>query len=292
MEPGIYEQDKLPDEQYHALPYASKSRIWKIHGAPANLNCQQMKAYIDYQPTEAYALDFGRAFDDAMSNLENFKTRYIVGPTKTAYTKAWCVEKVKQADKILITEEDYLAIPNMIESIRQHPVAGPLLFGQGRWQVSIIWDDSRTGIRCKGRIDRVTKWINPELKIERVAHVDVKTARTADPTLFNYDARKYGYHVQAAHYCDGTQVLRPGYPRDFVFVVVEKEPLAFDPMLHRVEVFAVNEYDLETALRVRDDLLEQWGQIQAGTWKPAAAAPHRLWLPKPLEDEYGDKKHV
>lgn len=291
MEPGIYEQDVLPDEAYHALPYASKSMLWKLHSAPANLTLEQLRKYITHQPAEAYQLDYGRAFDDALSNLKNFKDRYIIGPTKTAYTKAWVEQKAQNAGKVLITETDYLAIPNMIESIRNHPVAGPLIFGQGRWQVSIIWDDERTGVRCKGRIDRVTKWINPQLKIERVAHVDVKTARTADPTLFNYDARKYGYHVQAAHYSDGTQRLRPGHHRDFVFVVVEKEPLDFDPLLHRVEVFTVDEYDLETALRVRDALLEQWSAVQSGAWKPQPSNPHRLWLPKPLEEEYGDK-HV
>lgn len=285
MEPGIY--NDLPDEEYHALPYASKSRLWKLRSCPEVLTeAQEVKAWLDNEDEPSYALRFGRFFDDAMCYPDSVKTKYGVGPINEKTGKSYGGDTKKfmdaeaESDKPLIALEDWHKCGKMIESIRRHPVAEPLCFGSGRWQVSLVWDDPISGVRCKGRIDRVTEWVNPAMGQTRVAHVDIKTARDVTPNIFNFDARHRGYYLQAAHYLDGTiQVTGEDRPRDFVFVVVGKEPIP-GTELHDVKVFSyslTHDAAVQEALRVRDDLLRQWAELESGKWTPRKRV-HELYM--------------
>jgi len=286
-DPGIYHD--VPDGEYHAWPYASKSQLWRIHEMPGNLaTVEQARAWLAHK-ADSYALVFGRAFDDYVCcpDVGVWAARYAVGPTKTPDTKAWLKTQQDAPNVALLTEDDYAAIPKMVESMLMHPVVGPLFTGEGVWQASIVWDDPATGTRCKGRVDRWATWRGTDNGPTRPVHVDIKTTRNADPRVFPYDAKRFGYHVQAAHYLDGADVIRHA-ARDFVFVAVDKKPMPECPEYHRVELFRYVEPDIEAALRIRDELLIEWRQIQDGTWKPTRQHAHRLWVPQAQEKEYGD----
>lgn len=298
VEPGIHLD--MPDEQYHALEYASKSKLWRLRNKPDNLSSvEEVRQWVNYPVEGKYALAFGRLFDDIMSNPDNpglIREKYDEGPVNQKTGKGYGGDtKTFQAaqsesEKTLIVPEDFTLAANMVESLRHHPIAGPLVFGKGSWQVSMVWDDPASGVRCKGRVDRITEWVNPRERVRRVAHIDIKTARSVDKAIFDYDAKKLGYGLQAAHYLDGTQAVRPGNShRDFVFVVVCKSELEAMPGRHEVIVCDYQAHHLETWLRVRDELLREWAEVERGTWKPRMDCVHELHNPYAIEHEYGDR---
>lgn len=88
----------------------------------------------------------------------------------------------------------------MADTIRQHPLAGPLFApGTGVAEQSIFWTDPATGIRCRVRPD----WLKQLPGLTLV--VDYKTCRDASPDAVSKAIRDHGYHQQDALYTDGIE---------------------------------------------------------------------------------------
>ena len=81
----------------------------------------------------------------------------------------------------------------------------------GPVEVSILWNDPATDLRCKARIDKV---VSDNLL------VDMKTSR--DAADFEKAVLNYGYDRQAAFYLDGWRAVT-GHFAQFAFAVVESE---------------------------------------------------------------------
>lgn len=292
LEPGIY--DAVADNDYFALPYASKSKLWKLRDRYETLNREEWLAYMNESDEEAYALTFGRFFDDIISsqgNREFIAERYApYSDHKSACKAYWKAQS--EADKVLVLEADWQRAADMCDSIMRHPVAGPLLSGRGFWQTTLVWDEPNTGVRCKGRVDRRTEWTNPITRLPRPCHIDIKTAKSADPAIFNKDARFRGYFLQAAHYLDGTNCATgKERARDFVFLVVEKDPIKSKSVKgrHDVRLFSYSlgdgDPEMEGALRLRDELLREFASLQSPDWKPTTPI-HKLHMPWGMEADH------
>ena len=292
IEPGIY--NDIPDAEYHSWELASKSRLWKLRDRYETFTREEWLAHLADQPEPSYDLVFGRFFDDLVSwqgDRERIESVYAPYDAHKTACKAYFTAQ-ESADKVLILADDFARAANMLDSINRHPLAAELMHNPGRWQTSIVWDDERTGVRCKGRIDRVTTWHNPDTHTKRRVHVDVKTTKSAIPAVFNTDARNRGYWLQAAHYIDGTRtVTGERGARDFAFLVVEKDPIKSGAVhdRHDVKVFHYamdgSTPDLEDALRIRDSLLEFYHAIHQPDWKPTRTL-HRLSMPYQQERDH------
>ena len=77
----------------------------------------------------------------------------------------------------------------------------------GKKEVAMVWEDSLSSVRCKGKVDI----------LNGNTIVDIKTTQDASFEAFRRSAYKYGYNRQAAFYLDGFGA------KEFVFIVIEKK---------------------------------------------------------------------
>lgn len=206
----------------HIAPAAYHERIQGVASKSAldivGRSAAHYKRWLDGAADEPTpALLFGAAFHCAMFEPDRFANDYAIQPNfgdcrfkeAKAERERW---RASNDGKTPIDPDDGAAIAGMIASIRRHPKAGPLL-ASGTPELTMLWTDPETGLRCKGRAD----FFAPQFRTV----IDVKTTEDARPPAFAKSVANYGYHRQAAFYTNGFQAV--GAPLDlFVFVAVEK----------------------------------------------------------------------
>jgi exodeoxyribonuclease VIII len=201
----------------------------------------------------------GHAFHEFVLEPEVFAGHYVVPPKVDRRTKAgkdtWAEWEANNAGKALLEKGEADDYERMRASIMAHPTARELLAGKGFNEVSLIWPDEKTGLACKGRIDRITQfggysWI-----------VDLKTSKDAAENSFKWDASRYGYHRASAWYRRGLAVVKPGPLRRACYVVVEKEP-PFAVAVHEADERALEQGDREMTA-----WLDQYAEcLESGEW--------------------------
>lgn len=95
-------------------------------------------------------------------------------------------------DKEIVTEAEYDMMCGMAAALMLNQAAKELL-SNGVAEVSCVWVDESTGLRCKCRID----WLD----VPRGLFCDLKT--TQDASDFERSIVKFGYHRQMAFYGRG-----------------------------------------------------------------------------------------
>lgn len=218
--PGIYEDIDFAD--YLSWDCVNNSSLASLNRSPAHY-----RAYKTADThTESAALAFGTLSHTGILEPLQIAERYVVMPAfetmltgdyqKPKATKEY-KEKVQQfeevnAGKEIVSRDWFDKLLGINKSLAANQRASDYFHGSGQTEVSIVWDDPATGIRCKGRIDKVN---DPAGLL-----VDLKT--TQDAGNFPKAIANYGYDRQAAFYLDGFAVLTGKHYR-FVIVAVEKE---------------------------------------------------------------------
>jgi hypothetical protein len=116
------------------------------------------------------------------------------------------------AGKEIVSPAEYRQMMALVKSIDKDPVARRLFSEVGPVEVSLVWDDPDTGIRCKGRFDKVGPGYAADLKT------------TIDLATFPKSIANYAYHRQQAYYRHGWAVLNGGELLDCWLVAAEKSP--------------------------------------------------------------------
>jgi hypothetical protein len=163
----------------------------------------------------------------------------------------------------LVLDGKLSQVARMNEALRNHPFAMTPFSHGGDPEVTLVWTDQETGIRCRARLD----WRPPE---GYAFFADYKTTVSLREEDLERAIERYRYHVRAAHYVDGIRAC--GLHPDPVYVIVFQEK---DPP-YEVEVVEIDEESLA------------WGRIelawaralfaqceQTGVWPPAGA--FRKW---------------
>jgi hypothetical protein len=202
----------LSNEDYHQAPGISKSQLDRA-----------AKGFLAWRhPAEisSAALNFGTAFHLAILEPHLFSEQVAVTPEgidrRTKLGKEqWAAFQVEAEGKILLSPSEAEDLEAMKSRVLRHPKAKQLIPVPGRAEVSVFWEDSRTGLKCKARPDFVT---------ESGVLVDLKTTQDASPSGFARACAKFRYHVQAAWYSNGWQIASGETPKAFVFIAVEKTP--------------------------------------------------------------------
>lgn len=212
LPPGIYED--LSEAEYFALPYASNSRLTLLKRSPAHL-----RADIDNPTAPTDSQKLGTAAHRAILEPAVFEAHYTVGGSCAAELKSgarkgepcgvtgsaryggqWYCGKHPQdgePDAVdVLSYEDYRACLGMRDNMRAHPRIRRLLEADGRNELTIIWDDVETGVRCKARVDRLVTSFGGVV-------LDVKTTQDARPDEFERAVFKWGYFRQLGFYQDG-----------------------------------------------------------------------------------------
>jgi len=107
--------------------------------------------------------------------------------------KAWDVFADSNPESVKLLSSEYDTVTGMLASVQGHSEAMQLL--SGIRQKFILWE--MAGRKCGGTPDVFT-----ETKV-----VELKSARSAHPDKFMWDARKIGYHAQLAWYHNALKIL-------------------------------------------------------------------------------------
>ena len=205
----------MTEKEYRAHPAVSRSELWVIHESP-----EKFKYFKENPPSPSNALIFGQFIHKMVLQPETLYEDFAVVPAvdrRTAAGKAAYAEFAEQAfGKTIVTEADALLASEMRAAVTANPIAAPLLDGEKERE--FFWVDEDTGEECKCRVDVLTT-----LEDGRVAVVDYKSTKSANPDVFNNEIYRYGYHFQAAMYTEGVMhVLELAERPTFILIAQEK----------------------------------------------------------------------
>lgn len=281
-EPGIYPNVSM--DEYFAWDAVSASLLKAMDKAPCFA-----KAYMDGLVESSDALEFGRAAHTMAFERGRFDEQYLVagqceaelGTGKRKGQRCLNAGKVfrhgawycgqhdtdavfpDEAEHLsVISREDYDAIQGMARALRENAEAADILAGRGMNEVSIVWTEPDfPGLTFKARIDRWTDWHGWP------THADLKNVADASERGFLFAVKKFGYHIQGAHYLSGANHApvkgKKATPaqRKFVFIAQEKKPP------YAVGVWPLGPTTLAYAERQRRRLIRRYIEcLQADHW--------------------------
>lgn len=165
------------------------------------------------------------------------------------YCKDWRTDE-EEAGKVVVTSDELAKLKAINASVHSNPRARKLL-ASGKSEQSLFQEDSHGTLR-KIRID----WL-PE---KASCIVDLKTTVSAHPDEWVKQAVNLGFH-RRAYYYPSTLKLAGDERKDFVFLVVEKEP----PFI--CAVYTMENMLLEAGrMEVLRDLAVYRECVETGVW--------------------------
>lgn len=267
MKPGIY--SGLSFEQYLSIEAVNKSSLDDARLSPAHYFARHIDP--NREPRKATRpMKLGTDIHAAILEPERFARDYIVIPADAPKrpTKAqleakkpsdetveliewWRQFDEKATGKTQISAEDFDTCSKIQKVFRSHPACRELLKPGGKSEITLVWIDPETGVKCKARLD----WMPVAGYL-----LDVKSVECAHEEDFGRKAYDYDWHVQAAWYLDGWKVLT-GDDRIFVFAAIEKTA-PFAPAF-----FHATEEDVSRGRRKYRPILRKLAAaLQSGDW--------------------------
>lgn len=246
LEKGRYDDISLEDYHRQIKGY-SKSSLDIID-----------KSYSHYlsavlEPREATpAMAFGSAFHCKVLTPKLFDEEYAVAPSVDRRTKAGKLEWQDFVDssdgKEIITIDQSDIIDKMSEKMFSHTKAAALL-KDGDAEHTFIWEDPKTGLKCKCRPDY--------LRQDGIC-IDVKTTSDASWFKFQRSVVNFRYHVQGAFFLDGISSVLKTRIEHFILIAIETSP-PYEIAIYRLDENAIDvgrvsyEKNLMTAKEYHDD---------------------------------------
>lgn len=228
--PGIF--PAMTMGEYHALDAASNSRLCQLRRSPAHL-----KAYLSEPSRDTLALKIGRAVHTAILEPDHFNQNFVIptqcegvtakkeqcrnpGVLYRAETGWLCGIHGKglasDESRIALSPDAYATCIRARDAIHKHPTAAKLIAGMTDVELSVVWDDAETGVRCKARFDGYVP------NVAGGCIIDIKTTTDASPREFERAIFSRGYDLQGAHYLAGADAVDIPAAH-FVHIAVEKE---------------------------------------------------------------------
>lgn len=266
----------VPESVYHRRErgVASKHALDELERAPAML-LQWLEAVDEREDPKPFRL--GRAAHMAILEPQRFRSSYVIepdfGPQRKTDTcsseqakenklrrQAW---RAEHASCTVLESAEARTTFGMVKALAAHPRAAALIEG-GEPELTAIWLDPATGLRCKGRLDLYRR--------DLATVVDIKTAEDAREEAFRRVAERCTYHRQGGMYRDGLVALEAPVEA-FALIVVEKSPP------HLIRVWELDPSDLARGSEEIRDLLQQYAWcLHSGEWPGYPANIERLRL--------------
>jgi exodeoxyribonuclease VIII len=198
----------MTNEAYHAHAAISKSKLDLINKSIAHFlhNAREEKTYFN----------FGSAVHDAILLPELFEKNYVCMPEtiKIRRGKEWDAFKAANADKTILTADEYDLARTMRDRILSHKICSNI-FTDGEPEHSYFDEISVDGVT-------VQRKCRPDF-VSKSCLIDIKTTQDASYDAFKRAILKYRYHVQAAWYLDVVNSVLGTEIDTFIFVAIEKE---------------------------------------------------------------------
>lgn len=147
------------------------------------------------------------------------------------------VKAIREAGGVPLKRAEMETVEAMAAKLREHPRAAELLQpGSGEPEASLFWIDPETRVKCRARID----WLTRAVDVPRLIVPDYKTCRSAAPDDLQKTIAEHGWHQQADWYEGGIKALGLHPEPVVVFIAQEKEPPYLvtvaqpDPMARRI----------------------------------------------------------
>lgn len=257
----------IPHETYLSWDAVSSSRLKAIRQSPAHL-----RAEIDSPTKPTPEMELGTRLHTAILEPDAFFATHIALPD---FAQGLCDEKGKpyaspkatNKYKALVDEwkslnpgytvldaDEYSLIVSIAVAVKAHPAINAILTAtpQKSRELSALWTDKETGLRCKARFD---VWC-PALDLA----MDLKSTADASRKAFTSAIVRFGYFNQGAWYLDALAAL--GEPTEsFVFGAFEKkQPFGVAP-------YRIDEPSLELGTRQNRDALRLYAECsERGEW--------------------------
>lgn len=265
-------------EDYLAIDAVSASRLQKMVRSPLHY-----QAGFTTEPTAAMSLGtlchagvleplsiierftFLPDFSGDEANVTASGERSYSRATKYVRAKEEAFRSVNRGKEI-IDEADYRRMIGIATTLSNCPIMRDLM-ANGKPEVTLLWDDPATGLRCKARAD----WLCVDVKNDRVVLLDLKT--TADASEFERSIIRWGYHRQLAHYSRGVECLFGIKPSVWMVCVETVMPFA-----HKVAPMDADSLGL--GYREVEQLLAKVAECQATNVWPSYEHPQSWRLPE------------
>ena len=235
--PGTYPD--LPMRDYLAIDAVSSSFLRKIEET-----CPALALWEQVHPkAETEAMARGTAVHMRVLEPETFDARYcIVDGNRNSNAVKDAIAKAKAEGKTALRSQGYEQIVAMAHAVRTHERASAILDQATFTELSVVWIDAETGLRCKARLDVACE---PEQAV-----YDLKTTRDANPRGWSKTMLDGLMHMQAAHHLNGA-VAAGLDVQGFGWIALESNrpyPVVVQPPLD-VESMAVGQMLVRDALR-------------------------------------------
>lgn len=280
----------VPYAVYHAWDARRSSVLRHARTSAAHLRLAALKGEEDETP----ATELGIGVHCAILEPAAFEQRYSRGlaarprrgRVNMAAHAAFELEQFASGREVL-PDAQYEKCLRIRDALVRQPWRGALLDGPGITELSVLWTDDDSGVRCKSRCDRVTlSYQHPSWPAPAPVIVELKSSRDATPDGFRHTLSKLSYHVQARMqlealaYHDPRTWLDPGTlevrPEQLIWLVLETEK----PW--EAALYSPSTEMLEEAGRRLRHALALWRDCESsGRWpgfpgEPRTAGPARV----------------
>ena len=173
-------------DAYRALPGVNWSLLREMDKSPAHYAYRR-----EHEKPDSARLLFGRAVHTAVLEPDDLPLQYAVYEGKTRRGKEWDAFVESNPGKSILKPDEYRTCLAVRDAVLANPDAAALLTGTS--EVAVQWEDAKTGIACKGRVDHVLG----------DGFIDLKTTTNIDAWAFTNVSAKMHYHAAAAFYARG-----------------------------------------------------------------------------------------
>jgi hypothetical protein len=230
---------KITDDNYFDFPALNASGINAYYNHPLIfwLTSPLNPAYKPREKTDA--MIFGNILHCLLlEDRSVFKARYIVTEKGLRRgTTKWREYEGLAVGRELVKGEDYENAKEIIDSLRENPVARTLL-KDCQYEAPVTWDNQ--GMPCKMKIDA--------FKTSSHLIVDYKSTSETTEDGLRKSIANYSYHRSAAWYMDGYEKTRGVRPKGFIALFQNKEyPQLVFPVNIHPEAIEAGQYENEKA---------------------------------------------
>jgi hypothetical protein len=207
----------ISEDVYDRIPAVRSSLLKTVR----DHTCKHAREQVLNPKPSSRQMDLGSAIHVAgLEGWDEFEKRVVTGPDhdrrSNANYNAWIDFEVEHHDKYILTPTDLERCKRCVDAVVNHGRARGMLFeSQGRSELTLLWTDPETGLRCKARPDRMAHWNGWQCMF------DVKTIGMV-PTKEKLKRRigELAYDLSAGHYINGAMQLAPS-ERHFFWIWIE-----------------------------------------------------------------------
>lgn len=257
----------MEEAPYHAAPALGSTDIKNLLRSPAHYKAAKE------HPIEGDARRIGTLVHECILEPDTWALRRDVPEVnkRTKAGKAELAEFYEVAGKegwLPVEVADRSLCEAMHDSVMSHRVVSAILSRADRRELSCFW--THENVACKARFDALAPGLI----------VDLKTTVDASPGGFRGAVARYGYHIQAAHYCSGAHAVTGEWP-DYAIVAVEKKPP------YACAVYTLDEEAMSWGIVRRDEAIGRFISCQStGEWPGYPEAVQTLSLPNWAKQEW------